>query len=106
ENAAARESLRIHGRWERTRRWIVVPWVIDALVVVALGAEATAEPFLGSYALHTWRDVAFIVVIVGALLFRRVAPIVVLAVAASSTFVWYQFPGGGAWSGDMALAVA
>jgi signal transduction histidine kinase len=106
ESAAERKALRMGGRWGRTRRWIVLPWVTDALVVLALAAEATAEPFLGSYALHTWRDVTFIVVIVGALLFRRVAPIVVLIVAASATFVWYQFPGGGAWSGDMALAVA
>ena len=93
-------------------RWrTAFPWVTDAAAVLTLGtmavSEAIAQQKYRTWAgIHTTRDVAFVSLILAALLFRRRAPVTVLVATAAVTFVWYQFPGGGAWTGDIALVVA
>ncbi len=69
-------------------RWVAVPVVTDALVVLVMGGLAAAEPFSGTGFNYHPLDVALVIIATGALLARRSAPLITLVVVAGTILVW------------------
>ncbi len=113
--AQSRESSRRHGI---ATRWFHSPWGPDVLAVIALATMSLVEHVFASRVFvakgvplgccHTRHATLWIALMIVVVLWRRVAPLVVLAVVAVLNFVPYMVPsvGGVAWAGDMVVAVA
>jgi signal transduction histidine kinase len=93
------------GLRQRVRAWIGLPWVTDALVVLALTILAVAEPFSKAGPMHGIH-IVLAVVVLAALLFRRVAPLGVLALVAGVVLVQNRFLGLDTNTADRAIFVA
>jgi signal transduction histidine kinase len=83
---------------------LAVPWVVDALVMLAVAGVALAETFWEEqdFRIH----VVLAAIVVGALLFRRLAPLAVLCVIGSAILLWNLSQTGQPRSGDLAIIVA
>jgi len=93
----------------RVRTWLAVPRVADVLIVAVLGGLmilefARTDP--GDPTLQGWVPHVLGPVIVLSLLFRRAAPLTVLAVAAIDEFLWIMATTNTPGSADRALLVA
>ncbi len=90
----------------RARRITGIPWVTDVLVVLALAILGAAARILVPGSMRGPSAVVLAVVVLVALLFRRVAPTGVLLLIASVIFIQDAFLGGDTTTADRAILVA
>ncbi|MDP9343171.1 MAG: histidine kinase [Actinomycetota bacterium] len=90
----------------RARHTAGIPWVTDILVVLVMAILGAAERIWDPYWMRRPSAVVLAVVVVVALLFRRVTPVGVLLLIASVIFVQDAFLGGDTVTADRAIFVA
>jgi signal transduction histidine kinase len=89
----------------RVQRWIAIPWLADALLVLALTLLTAAEPLLAPVDLRPMAFLPLMPIALAVLLFRRRFPLPVLATTTVLLFMGNRLPGFH-WTVERSMFVA